>query len=243
MEISYEPIYPLGILTNTSEQYPLGVGYTVNQGEQQILHFTDSRFAKDFYWLSVARLVDAEKSGLLISETDFLALSEHIEIVEESLQNLEYSKANYNANLAFRYGRRFYVYLTSSMKDTLGAIPFFTFLLVVRRKYIPTERFVIVLFCIGMIFITQCLTFDFWPFSTMLGFLLRVFIGYAAFRLVKGFPNTYIRVMFYICLISLFFHLFASFISWAFMFFENRRSTNQHERVLFGIPNISFISL
>lgn len=93
-----------------------------------------------------------------------------------------------------------YTIITSSL---------FIIILIVQRKFLPTSRFVIVLLILCSILVIQCITFDYWPFHTMIGFLLRLFIGYAAVRLVKEFPQKYVNVMFYTCLISLFFHSFA----------------------------------
>lgn len=84
----------------------------------------------------------------------------------------------------------------------------FLIMLAARRKIFPTGRCAVVLFVWTGIFVIQCITFDFWPFSTMIGFMLRLFIGYAAVRLVEEFPRKYVEVMFYTCLVSLFFHLF-----------------------------------
>lgn len=78
-----------------------------------------------------------------------------------------------------------------------------------KEHLLITSRFTVVMFILSAILVIQCITFDFWPFHTMLGFLLRLFIGYAAVRLVKEFPRKYVNVMFYTCLVSLFFHLFA----------------------------------
>jgi hypothetical protein len=85
----------------------------------------------------------------------------------------------------------------------------FLIMLIVRRNFLPTSRLVIVLSICCSILVIQCITFDYWPFHTMIGFLLRLFIGYAAVRSVKEFPRKYVNVMFYTCLISLFFHSFA----------------------------------
>jgi len=104
-----------------------------------------------------------------------------------------------SGNSAFMGGVRQEVY-------TIIASSLFFILLIVQRKFLPTSRFVIVLLIFCSILVIQCITFDYWPFHTMLGFLLRLFIGYAAVRLVKEFPRKYVDVLFYTCLISLFFH-------------------------------------
>jgi hypothetical protein len=82
----------------------------------------------------------------------------------------------------------------------------FLIILSARRKFVPTPRFLIVISIFSGILVIQGITFDFWPFHTMLGYLLRLFIGYAAFHLVKEFPKKYVYVIFYMCLCSLLFH-------------------------------------
>lgn len=94
----------------------------------------------------------------------------------------------------------FYTILTSG---------FFLILLLLRGKVLFTARFIAVIFILSSLFVLQCMTFDFWRAHAMYGILLRVFIGYAAVRLVRDFPRKYINVMYYTCLISFFFHLLA----------------------------------
>jgi len=84
---------------------------------------------------------------------------------------------------------------------------FFLILLLLRGKALPTLRFIAVMFVLSSLFVLQCMTFDFWPFHTMTGFFLRVFIGYAAVRLVRDFPKKYVDIMYYTCLISFVFYL------------------------------------
>lgn len=86
---------------------------------------------------------------------------------------------------------------------------FFVTVFVLGRKSPFTVRFLVVVSVLSSILIIQCLTFDFWPFHTMIGFMLRLFIGYAAVHLVKEFPKRYVRFMFWLCLISFCFHTFA----------------------------------
>ncbi len=86
---------------------------------------------------------------------------------------------------------------------------FFLILLLLRGKALFTPRFIVVIFILSSLFVLQCMTFDFWRAHAMYGILLRVFIGYAAVRLVRDFPRKYVNVMYYTCLISFFFHLLA----------------------------------
>ena len=86
---------------------------------------------------------------------------------------------------------------------------FFLTVFLLRKDPLFTSRFMVVVSVLSVILIIQCITFHFWPFHTMLGFMLRVFIGYAAVRLVREFPKRYVQFMFWLCLISFFFHSFA----------------------------------
>ena len=49
----------------------------------------------------------------------------------------------------------------------------------------------------------QCISFNFYPLTTIAGFFVRLFTAYAAIRLVRDFPRIYVRVMFVICVQSL----------------------------------------
>ncbi|NVL90283.1 MAG: hypothetical protein HWN69_04700 [Desulfobacterales bacterium] len=85
---------------------------------------------------------------------------------------------------------------------------FFLTVLLFRKEPPFTARFLVVVPVLSAILVIQCITFNFWPFHTMIGFMLRVFIGYAAVRLVSEFPRRYVRVIYYLCIISFFFHSF-----------------------------------
>lgn len=86
---------------------------------------------------------------------------------------------------------------------------FLVTIFVLRRKSPFTSRFLVVVSILSGILIIQCLTFDFWPFHTMIGFMLRLFIGYAAVRLVREFPRRYVIFIYYLCIVSLCFHSLA----------------------------------
>lgn len=92
---------------------------------------------------------------------------------------------------------------------TVMAAVFLVTILLFRKESPFMPRFVVVVSILSGILIIQCLTFDFWPFHTMIGFMLRLFIGYAAVRLVSDFVKRYVKFMFCLCLISLLFHSFA----------------------------------
>lgn len=78
-----------------------------------------------------------------------------------------------------------------------------------KRVVVLTSRFLIVVVVFVSILIIQCQTFGFWPFHTMIGFLLRLFIGFSAVSLVRDFLGSYVRVMAFVCSMSLVFHLLA----------------------------------
>jgi len=86
---------------------------------------------------------------------------------------------------------------------------FLVTIFVLRRKSLFTARFLVAVSVLSGILIIQCITFDFWPFHTMIGFMLRLFIGYAAIRLVSDFPKRYVIFIYYLCIVSLCFHSLA----------------------------------
>jgi hypothetical protein len=58
-----------------------------------------------------------------------------------------------------------------------------------------------------MILAVQSISFNFFPLKTIAGFIIRLFVAFAAIRLVKDFPRIYINVMYGICIISLCFYV------------------------------------
>lgn len=59
----------------------------------------------------------------------------------------------------------------------------------------------------GVILLIQSIAFSFFPTITIAGFFVRLFIGYAAFRLVRDFPRVYINVMCGVVILSLCFYI------------------------------------
>jgi len=84
----------------------------------------------------------------------------------------------------------------------------FLIMLYMRKETIATPRFIAVALIFSCVVVVQGFTFSFWPYRTIFGFLLRLFMAYAAVTLVKEFPRKYIIVMFYTCIISFFFYFF-----------------------------------
>ena len=78
----------------------------------------------------------------------------------------------------------------------------FLIMLYMRKETIATPRFIAVALIFSCVVVVQGFTFSFWPYRTIFGFLLRLFMAYAAVTLVKEFPRKYIIVMFYTCIIS-----------------------------------------
>jgi hypothetical protein len=64
-----------------------------------------------------------------------------------------------------------------------------------------------VIFLFLMILAAQALSFNFFPLVTIAGFIMKLFIGFAAVRLVNNFPHIYINVMYIICIVSLCFYV------------------------------------
>jgi hypothetical protein len=65
----------------------------------------------------------------------------------------------------------------------------------------------LVFFSFLMILAVQSISFNFFPLKTTAGFIMRLFVAFAAVRLVKDFPRIYINVMYGICIISLCFYV------------------------------------
>jgi hypothetical protein len=65
----------------------------------------------------------------------------------------------------------------------------------------------LVFFSFLMILAVQSISFNFFPLKTIAGFIIRLFIAFAAVRLVNDFPRIYINVIYGICIISLCFYV------------------------------------
>src|SRR5919109_804412 len=65
----------------------------------------------------------------------------------------------------------------------------------------------LVFFSFLMILAVQSISFNFFPLKTIAGFIIRLFVAFAAVRLVKDFPRIYINVICGICIISLCFYV------------------------------------
>lgn len=84
---------------------------------------------------------------------------------------------------------------------------FFGVLLIRRNRRVFSSDFVIVGSIFAGILMAQCIDFSFYPFVTMAGFFVRLFIGYALIRLVKNFPQTFVQVMVKLALLSFVFYV------------------------------------
>jgi hypothetical protein len=89
-------------------------------------------------------------------------------------------------------------------------VSFFIFLLILyltHKKSPLALSDLSVIFLFLMILAAQALSFNFFPLVTNAGFIIRLFIGFAAVRLVNNFPHIYINVMYPICIVSLCFYV------------------------------------
>lgn len=75
------------------------------------------------------------------------------------------------------------------------------------RVWLLTPKFCLISLIFLAILAFQALSFDFYPVVTVIGFICRLFIAYAAFRVVPDFAKVYVRVMFGVCLVGLAFYL------------------------------------
>ena len=104
-----------------------------------------------------------------------------------------------SGNMGFISGRRA-EYVLAAFASLLAILLFMQ----KRRPF--TQRFFLLFFLFTSILFIQSFSFSFFPVITIFGFLTRLFIGYAAFRMVNEFPRVYIDVLFYTCLLSLCFY-------------------------------------
>jgi hypothetical protein len=89
----------------------------------------------------------------------------------------------------------------------VASLAFFLILLIARGQRLFTPWFMLISSSFVAILLIQSVMFSFFPIVTIIGFLVRLTIGYAAVRLVKDFPLCYVNVLFYTGLLSLCFYL------------------------------------
>lgn len=77
----------------------------------------------------------------------------------------------------------------------------------IKDRCVISTRFHLILYLFAALFLAQGISFYFFPFVTVAGFIIRIFVGYAVVRLVRDFPRAYIDVLFYTSIISLFFYV------------------------------------
>jgi hypothetical protein len=65
----------------------------------------------------------------------------------------------------------------------------------------------LVIFLFLMILAAQALSFNFFSLITIVGFIVKLLVGFAAVRLVNNFPHIYINVIYVICIVSLCFYV------------------------------------
>ena len=83
----------------------------------------------------------------------------------------------------------------------------FCALLLIRQTPFFSARFCFAITSFAGILVVQSILFSFFPTITIAGFLARMFIGYAAFHLVRNFPRVYINVLSGIVILSLCFYI------------------------------------
>ena len=121
---------------------------------------------------------------------------------------------------------------------------------ILRRKSLDKE-FLIFLFALSIITISQTLVFDFFSFSTVLGVYLRIIIGYLIVKILEeNFLIYYVKILYYMALSSLFIFTTVSIIPGLGNLFINTLvpifsifniSGSVHETIL--IYNLSHVGL
>jgi hypothetical protein len=120
---TYTRRYPMLVLTNSSDEYPSGVGFKIGEGEQYTIIHTTLRFAQDMRRLNFERIRTLSAGGITTS-----GYTDTEEIFAEALlalKNYEYSKFEALSNRLVVYERNNYSVLRASIEDAIYAITFF----------------------------------------------------------------------------------------------------------------------
>ncbi len=75
-----------------------------------------------------------------------------------------------------------------------------------KDKYF-SRYFIVISTIFGIIFLLQTIMFSFFPVATIAGFYFRLFIGFAVVNTVIDFPRTYVKIMYYLVILSLIFYI------------------------------------
>jgi len=75
--------------------------------------------------------------------------------------------------------------------------------LLVYRGVSLTRGFALTSMYFTALLLAQCISFQFYPFSTIIGFLVRLYVAYLAVRVVVDFPRAYVNVIYYLAVIAL----------------------------------------
>jgi len=184
---TYTRRYPMLVLTNSSDEYPLGVGFTVKEGEQHAIIHTTLRFAQDMYRLNLDRIKTLSAGG--ITPSGYTDTKELFEEALLALKNREYSKLEALSNRLLVYERNNYSTLRASIEDAIYAITFFGLTLVpfsilterlffqssgVKRVMITLFGFVVPLAFLSFVHPGFRLATD--PIMVIIGFLVVVLV-------------------------------------------------------------------
>jgi len=113
----------------------------------------------------------------------------------------------------------------------LVLLSLFLFFLLIRKSRTPfSSDFVLIASIFAIILLVQCIEFAFYPFVTLAGFFIRLFIGYAFMRLVDDFPLAFVRAMLIIAIASLIFHI--PFLLFSSLGFSLETTINQAAELL-----------
>lgn len=80
-------------------------------------------------------------------------------------------------------------------------------LMILQRRAVITPDLVKIASVYGLIMIIQAVSFSFFPAVTIVGYFVRVFIGFAVVTLVADFPRLYVSAMVLLALMSFLFYI------------------------------------
>jgi hypothetical protein len=76
-----------------------------------------------------------------------------------------------------------------------------------RRRAVILEDLLVIVFLFGILIAFQSIHFSFFSLPTVIGFFVRLFIGYAIVQWVNDFPNTYVLALYYLAIMSFLFYI------------------------------------
>ena len=138
---AYSVLTPFAVLTNSTKDNPMGVGYKLKRGQQLTLINTQLIFARDLYWLTKVREEDLVAKGVSVDTVLGKNALTWINRTYAALRDKDYSLALSFSYKAWQASRNFYLGIETKRRETVNTVPFFAFLLIPFAYFIERLLF------------------------------------------------------------------------------------------------------